>query len=377
MKNILHITQTDIRSDSRILKEMNSAYNNNYNVHGIGIDLDGIGNKNNEDIEKLNIKTLKIFSNKLKIVPKPLKHVFTLYEFSTKSIVHAIKIKPNIVHCNDTLMLPLGVIIKLITKSKLVYDAHELESNRNGLSKNLGTATLLAEKKLWRFVDGLIVVSPSIQKWYIDNIGHKKSTIVLNSPVFESLPNVKSTYLRDKFSIPKDSKIFIYIGILGTGRGIDLILESFKNVDNAHVVFLGYGDYFQKLAELEKIHSNIHLHDAVEHHKVVEIASSADVGLCLIENVSLSDYYCLPNKLFEYIFGGLPVLASNFPDISYVVEKYSLGVCVDLDAKSIKEGIKSFASESLSFDIEQHNLSDLSWQKQEYNLISLYKFLSI
>lgn len=373
MRKILHLTHTEIPSDSRILKEMESAYNNGYEVHGIGIKLNETTKQMNS--KNLHITTLKLFSKKLSFFPDPIRHLLTFAEFLTKSVSASIKLKPEIIHCNDTLVLPIGVFIKLFTRSKLVYDAHELESDRNGLSKFLSKLTLLLEKTNWHFIDGLIVVSPSIQKWYIDNIGYKKSTIVLNSPVFESLPNVKSTYLRDKFSIPKDDKIFIYIGILGTGRGIDLILESFKNVDNAHVVFLGYGDYFERLAELEKLHSNIHLHDAVEHHKVVEIASSADVGLCLIENVSLSDYYCLPNKLFEYIFGGLPVLASNFPDISYVVEKYSLGVCVDLDTKSIKEGIDSFASGSSSFNIEQHNLSDLSWQKQESNLISLYKVL--
>ena len=46
--------------------------------------------------------------------------------------------------------------------------------------------------------------------------------------------------------------------------------------------------------------------------------------MCLIQNVSLSDYYCLPNKLFEYCFAEIPVLASNFPDISQTVEKYDL-----------------------------------------------------
>ena len=375
MKNILHITQTDIRSDSRIIKAMSSAYENNYNVYGIGIDLNETKSEDNQCIEKLNIKTLKMFSSKISIIPKPFKHVFTLCEFFTKSIAHAIKIKPSIVHCNDTLMLPFGVVIKLITKSKLVYDAHELESNRNGLSKNLGMATLWAEKKLWRFVDGLIVVSPSIEKWYIENIGLKKSVIVLNSPTFERLPKKKSTYLRDEFSIPQNSKIFIYIGILGVGRGLDLIIDSFKDIEDAHVVFLGYGGYSEKIRNLEKKYHNIHLHDAVEHNKVVEIASSADVGLCLIENVSLSDYYCLPNKLFEYIFGGLPVLASNFPDISRVVEKYSLGVCVDLDVGSIREGRASFIFENDFYDLEAVDLSELSWDKQEEKLIKFYKSL--
>jgi hypothetical protein len=70
------------------------------------------------------------------------------------------------------------------------------------------------------------------------------------------------------------------------------------------VVFLGYGELSQDLKRLAAEHPNIHVHDAVPHSQVVPIAQSADFGLCLVQDVSLSDYYCLPNKLFEYYFAG-------------------------------------------------------------------------
>lgn len=371
MKKILHLSHTEIPHDSRILKEMDSACKNGYKVYGIGIKLD----ESTKPIvnNKLKITTLNLLSKKLKLLPDPIRHLLTFSEFFIKSVSKSIKLQPDLIHCNDTLVLPIGVFIKLFSKSKLVYDAHELESDRNGLSRLLGKSTLQVEKRLWKFIDGLIVVSPSIEKWYLENIGDKESTIVFNSPIFDRLPIQKSDYLRKKFAIPNDSKVFIYIGILGAGRGLDLIIESFKNVKDAHVVFLGYGEYSSKIKGLEKDHSNIHLHEAVEHNKVVEIASSADVGLCLIENVSLSDYYCLPNKLFEYVFGGIPVLASNFPDIRHVIEKYKLGVCVDLDAKSIQNGINAFTSGDFIYNPKHSDLSELSWDTQEQNLINLYE----
>lgn len=374
--NILHLTQTDINSDARILKEINSiasAYSE-MKVSGIGVANHNEFHKVKED-KKMVIYLIALKSRSWRFVPTVVKHSCSLIELTSKMLFKALSLRPQVVHCNDTLVLPLGVIIKLFTGAKLIYDAHELESNRNGLSKTLGRMTLFVEKLLWRFIDKLIVVSPSISVWYQENIGKKQTEIIMNSPVMnESVIQDDKAYLRKKFNIPDSSKIFLYIGILGEGRGIDLITEAFKKNDlSSHLIFLGYGELKDKLVDLSKEYQNIHVHDAVPHNEVVSIAKSADVGLCFIQNVSLSDYYCLPNKLFEYAFAELPVLASNFPDISMVVEKYNLGKCSDLDSESIYNAIKEFEIMLELPKISVSDLYDLSWSAQEEKLVGMYE----
>ncbi|RLA83040.1 MAG: hypothetical protein DRG78_05525 [Epsilonproteobacteria bacterium] len=376
--NILHLTHTDINSDSRILKEMHTIAQSNstYNMSGIGVKLDE-GAYNARNIESINIFSISLRSRKWKFIPTVLRHICSLFELTFKMLFKGVKIKPEIIHCNDTLVLPLGVILKLFTGARLIYDAHELESDRNGLTKTLSKMTLVGEKILWKFIDALIVVSPSIERWYKDNIGEKYSEIILNSPVLEeNTSTIDKKYLREYFSIPKESKIFLYIGILGDGRGIDLITEAFKNSDlKSSLVFLGYGKLSDELKKLAKEYPNIYVHDAVAHEKVVSVAQSADVGLCLIQNVSLSDYYCLPNKLFEYCFAEIPVLASDFPDISQTVVKYNLGKCTKLDSQSIYEAIKEFENIEELPKINASDLYELSWEAQEKKLIKLYNRL--
>ena len=102
-------------------------------------------------------------------------------------------------------------------------------------------------------------------------------------------------------------------------------------------------------------------------------ASSADFGFSLIENVSLSDYLCLPNKLFEYAFAGTPVLASNFPEIKKIVDKYKLGYVCKLNEKSIMKEVKKIQNENKTF--EQTNLDDISWAEQERKIINCYSKL--
>jgi len=374
--NILHLTHTDINSDSRILKEMHALakVEDLYNVSGIGVSLDE-GASSTDKIEKLNIYSVTLKSRKLTFLPTVVRHIFSLIELTFKMIYKALRLKPNIIHCNDTLVLPLGVIVKLLTGSKLIYDAHELESDRNGLTKTLGKLTLFVEKILWRFIDTLIVVSPSIDTWYNNNIGEIESEVILNSPILEEkIFSVDKEYLRDHFSIADSSRIFLYIGILGHGRGIDLIIEAFKKSDiKSSLVFLGYGELSNELKELAEEYPNMYVHDAVPHEKVVTIAKSADIGLCLIQNVSLSDYYCLPNKLFEYCFAEIPVLASDFPDISKVVNDYNLGKCTQLDANSIYNAIKEFEAMKELPKICAKDLYNLSWEAQEEKLINLYE----
>ncbi|HPM48802.1 MAG: glycosyltransferase family 4 protein [Methylotenera sp.] len=376
MKKNLHLSHTDIVHDSRILKEMKAAENSGYQVSGIGIKLTE-GTRDSKYFDQSKIISIPLFVKKWTFLPKPLRHLLTLIEFLFRSFFKAVKVKPDIIHCHDTLVLPIGFLVKVFTKAKLVYDAHELESNRNGLSPFLGKLTLWVEKILWRFVDGLIVVSPSIEKWYQDNVGAKLSTVVFNSPVIDTeLNGVDSNgigYLRTTFGISEDQKVFLYIGILGKGRGIELLLDAFKDKQiRSHLVFLGYGDMSDYLKSESRKYTNIHVHDAVPHEKVVPVAQSADVGLCLIENVSLSDYYCLPNKLFEYCFAGLPVLASNFPDISSVVEQFQLGTVTSLDVNSVKEAIFRFENNEVDIGFSIDDLHPLSWDAQARNLLGLY-----
>ncbi|MHB0993298.1 MAG: glycosyltransferase [Sulfurovum sp.] len=376
--NVLYLTHTDINSDSRILKEMQCISNmgDKYKVSGIGV-IQEEGASRADNLEGLDIHSIVLRTREWRFLPRVLRHTCSLVELTVKMFYKAVKLKPSVVHCNDTLVLPLGVMIKLFLATKLIYDAHELESNRNGLTKMLGKMTLFTEKILWRFVDALIVVSPSIQKWYMQNMGEKYSEVILNSPVLEqNVSTVDGSYLREYFSIPNASKIFLYVGILGRGRGIELVNEVFTKGDvSSHLVFLGYGELKESLIELSNKHFNIHVHDAVPHDKVVTVAKSADVGICLIQNVSLSDYYCLPNKLFEYCFSEIPVLASNFPDISTVVNQYGLGKCCELDSDSIYHAIKAFEEMDTLPKINTDALYELSWEAQEKKLVKLYEQL--
>lgn len=377
MINILHISNTDIKVDSRICKELNALSE----LSGVQIFVVGIP-QNNEvgEIDLLGAKYLKLrlVSRRLKLLPRAIRYFFELIEFTYKTVMGSRRITPSIVHCHDTFALPAGWIIKMTLGCQLVYDAHELESNKNAQNAMLSYSTLLIEKFCWKQVDLLISVSDSITDWYMRNLGNKSSVLILNTPVIAE--DVASdldvqgpgNYFHKRYLIPTDNLVFVYLGILGPGRGIEICLDAFaEGPKDAHVVFIGFGPFERKIIDHAERHTNIHFHQAVPHDQVVPLVRSADYGLCLVENVSLSDFYCLPNKLFEYCFARLPVLASSFPEISRMVEKYSLGVCCNPDRDSVRTALGLLTGRRPTRPTS--DITALSWETQASRLRSVYQ----
>lgn len=376
MIKILHVSNTNIDFDSRIRKELLAL--------GClsGVQLSVVGVPDIREIRKGKIDNacyirLYLISRSMKKFPRAIRYFFELIEFTVNVVIVGWRLKPQIVHCHDTFAVPSGWILKKTIKSKLVYDAHELESNKNGQNAILSKATYLIEKFCWKKIDLFISVSESIIDWYMSHLGYKNNVLVLNSPIISENSNKEyflssSKYFHVKYSLPSEHLVFVCIGILGPGRGIEICLEAFSSgPKNTHVVFIGYGNLEGKIIDFSKRFKNIHFHSQVPHDRVVEIISSADFGLCMIENVSLSDYFCLPNKLFEYCFARLPILASNFPEIRRVVEKYSLGICCEPNINNVRDALNSLV---FSRQVRSgYDISELSWQTQADRLMDSYR----
>lgn len=380
-KRILFISPSDIVKDSRILKQISVAKSAGFEVLALGIKYSNRSHKNSsKNIISFNLysRILNVEKNIffIKFLIDSIKTIIMTFEILLKFLPNILKYRPHIIHCSDYTFLPLAALYKLLTKAKIIYDVHELESQTNSISKYTSCYVFNLEKFLWPFIDVSLHVSDSIREWYEKEFGVHKSEIILNSPTICNLKR-NSNYFRETFNIPENIKIFLYLGILGRGRGIETALRIFSDLEStATIIFMGYGDKAQQIKEYSKKFSNIYLHPLVPHDEVVDIASSANFGYCVIENASLSDYYCLPNKLFEYVFSGLPVLASKFPDISKVVTEFNLGILTDLDESSIRYGINELLINRSRKKFLNQDLSPLGWDFQSEKLKAVLNRLS-
>lgn len=272
--------------------------------------------------------------------------------------------KIKVIYCNDEQCLLAASVLAAISPSKLVYDAHELEHHKNGQGKINRTLVLLWEKLFWPSVDYFITVSESIRLHYLENLGPKPSAVVLNSPSASGAPQRPGSVadVRGVLGLGTGDIILLYAGAFSEGRGIRLLLECAKQLPpNHHLVFLGEGRLLPEIAICSEALRQVHFASPVPPDRVVDFISTADIGLCLLEPVSISDEYALPNKFFDYAFAGLPILYSGFPEMSKVAEAYGLGEKCESSVDSVWRAISRLKGTRTA----RSSLLPLSWEYQE------------
>ena len=375
--NNLHISLTEFRNESRVLKQTHSLISSGLvaNVYIAALHEKSLNIKETLDngvvIQRFNLSTRKLSKNFFVQIIKYLEFCWRVFFFYRKSNI-------KLVNVHSLGLLPLGVFLKFVYGAKLVYDTHELETETNGLAGARKKLSKFLEKQLIKYVNMTLVVGENIADWYQKTYCIERPTVVMNAPVYQSLP--QSNIFRETFAIRSDQVIFLYQGGLAKGRGVHLLLESFlaRTNDQAVIVFMGYGELEEAIMSAAKQSDTVFYHPAVAPDVVLDYTVAADVGFSFIENTCLSYYYCMPNKLFEYAMAGLPVVISDMKEMREFVERYNFGV-VAKDATS--ECINKVVDEMLGLNLQdmkenaQQAAIKNSWEVQEKNMLKAYQTL--
>ncbi len=290
--------------------------------------------------------------------------------------------KRDIFHCNDLGTLPIGAFIKRFVNSeaKVIYDAHEYETELFGKSRFENRLYKFVEKQLLGYADEVFCVSNSIADEYVRLYGIEKPKLVLNTPPYAEV--VKQDLFRKAFDIGKDKTIFLYQGGLSRGRGVEILLDTFKenlsegSLNNAVLVLMGFGPLQSLVQESADRCSRIFYHKAVPQDVLLQYTSSADYGILFYENTCLNHYYCSPNKMFEYLMAELPVIVSNLYEMKKIVEKNNVGIVAESNSV---EGLQNAVSQIMSLDVDtllvniKETKLQYNWENQAKVLLQAYR----
>ncbi len=366
-------------NDSRVLKEavsLKKYYDVTVFAH------QDVGVKREESIDGLKVIRFSYLDRKIT--------KGTLLKLKSY-LVYIVKVvscgkKFDIIHCHDLNTLPVGFIIKKFfnKKVKVVYDAHEHETEIQGLVGAKKTFLKIIEKFLIKYADKVITVSNAIAEDYIRLYNIPKPALVLNTPIYQKID--KKDIFRRELGIDKDQTIFLYQGGFSTGRGIEILLETFQNMQKEKgsdtlplcIVFMGYGPLENLVKHAAKEYENIYFYPAVTPEVLLNYTSSADFGIIFYENSCLNHDYCSPNKMFEYLMADIPVIASNLYEMKKLVQSNNIGIIAEENTvKSLKEAIVK--STILDQNELRKNIQIIkkiyNWGEQEKVLLALYKEL--
>lgn len=341
MEKIIQLTHTDIHTDARILKQID-ILQTEYEVFGFGF------SKKPKKIK--NLLTIKNHRNKLYSYYKMYKYI--------------INIDATYIQSNDWYMLPIALLHRFRYKSKVIYDAHELESSVNTSNKFRNWTAYLFEILFIKYVDIFITVSESILDWYKNEfkvLKYKKTSVINNVPNLSKKKNNK--YEKNNGEIIK----IVYVGGIESGRGIEKFINLINDLNNVEFHLFGYGSK-ETIYKSQFSTNKIFFHGKVSHYEILDHISIMDFGLCLIEPVSLSDKLCLPNKLFEYYNSNLQIIGSDLPEISNFINANNCGFILPDNAT------KETLHQNLIKHIDKKYIVDLSysWDYQKIKYLEIF-----
>jgi len=371
----LHIVRNPVTYDSRVLKETMSLVES-----GIlnKLEIAGFHEAGYSECEEVSGRTIWRARLRTRPLPKDIvSQSFKYAEWYARLVRRYRKSPLQVIHCHDLEPLPIAARLKWLTGAKLVYDAHELETERVNSKGNRQALARLVEQMFIPQVDAMITVSPSIREWYMQRFPGVPVTLVRNIPHLSEI-QVAPEPLRERLGVQEEALLFIYLGGLGRGRGIEIALEAFSDVRVPHhVLFMGSGPFRDKIDAASNHCSRIHYLPPVPPSQVLTFAAGADVGLCLIEDVCMSYRYCLPNKLFESLLAGLPVLASDLPDQACVIHSHNGGWVVSNEPAAIVNFLVGLSREDVEKvrDELPKRVKTLRWENEAKQLLGLYKQL--
>lgn len=303
------LVSSDLATDQRVLKVANTCHNHNYEVHLVGRLL---------PFSAAVQQPFQCERKKLKF-----NQSFLFYaEMNIRFFWMLLRHKFDIVIANDTDTLPAAWLASTLKRKILLFDAHELFPEVPELENRPRV------KAFWESVENFIfpmlknayTVCDSIAQYYQQKYNIKMQ-VVRNMPYFREPHEKLLNYSPDR--------IILYQGALNTGRGLEWVIDAMPMVSQAVLVIIGDGDIRKQLEERVReagLTARVYFMGRISGTDLFRYTSSADVGLCLLEKRGLSYYYALPNRIFDLIQSGVPVLATGFPEIRNIVQKYRTGL---------------------------------------------------
>lgn len=318
------------------------------------------------------------------LIPKPYKQkrLFTLFNkgfgfyagYNTLLFFYLLFKKTDIICCIDLdTMLPVWLAAKLRNK-RMAYDAHEYFSQQ----KEIISRPVVY--KVWNWIERNFV--PRFKNGY--TVSHSiasafKNRYGVNYEVIRNVSSFKSLLPDSR----QNSKTILYQGAVNEARGLEFLIPAMKHIDAVLNIY-GDGNFLQQtknLIAVNNLQDKVFLKGKLLPEELDSITQSAYIGINLVENNGLNQYYSLANKFFDYMQHGLPQVSMNYPEYKMINDEYEIALLIgDLDPLTIADAIKRLLTDKKFYQQLSENCLKareiLNWENEEKKLLDFYKRIS-
>lgn len=370
--DVLIIASSDPAYDTRSSKFYSALIQAGYSARLIGI--------TNEEISQTHNNEGSTGISRVKINSRGGKKFF--FQFYNKLIPFAVKNPARVIIAADLFAIPIAIILKkkfsyLSPYPKILYDSKELYSELPSLKVKRSSYYFwtIVERSSVRYIDHVLTVNESIanllsQRW------HQKITVIMNVPECDPVHELMYKSFNTIY--------LAFTGGIQRGRGITKLVNLLSYLPlNYHLKLIGDGELNDTVVELatkQNVQNRVHMIGRVKSSEVISELQKAHIGIYLMENTGLCHFLALPNKLFQYICAGLPVVVSDFPEMKRIIDMYNVGITVSpINLEAVANSIRSIIEDERKYNQYRINcikaIEELNWNVEKQKFIGVINSL--
>ncbi len=375
-RNVLMIRARPVIFDPRVRNEAETLVKAGYSVHVIERDRKNLSEKYDT---MYGMKVSRVDDTRfMKLIPYD---TFRLRYWWNNAYKEAVKIYEKdpfeIVHCHDLDALPIGIRLKKKYGVKVIYDAAEVWPYmiHGEVPKFIIKRFIKLEKKMIKQSDAIITVGRGYKE-YLVSIGAPENEIKM---VMNAKRRVVEKYTPSGNEIP----VVVYLGNLRENRFVMELIDAVEQVGGVKAVIGGKGALYKEVEARAKSGSNVEFLGTIPMDEVIQRTLKSDVVYCIFDPSHPLTRIGSPNKFFEALVTGRPLLASKGTDVGRLVSELKCGIVVDASPEGIKKGLEFIARNPDKLEEMGRNAfraldKGFSWEDQEKTLLSIYsKLLSV
>ncbi len=306
---------------------------------------------------------------------------FLFYKFyNIRLFFYLLFHKFNMLVANDLDTLLPNFLVSKLKRLPLIFDSHEYftgvpEIQNRPFVKWVWTTI---EKMIFPRLKYVMTVSDSISMQYESQYGIRPVTI---RNCARSSAEIKG-YPKKELGISDDHLLLILQGGgINIDRGGEELIEAINRIEKVSLMIAGSGDVLPVLKEKVK---SLSLSDRVRFipkqtlNELIKYTKSADVGLSLDKDTNLNYRFSLPNKLFDYISAGIPVITSDLPEVKKIVEESGCGIIIqDVTPEELSQAIIKLRDDRVLLNKLKQNAviasGTLNWDLESKKVVDFYK----
>jgi len=309
------------------------------------------------------------------------KNGFLFYKwFNIRLFFYLLIHKFDILVANDLDTLLPNYLISKLKGLPLVYDSHEYFTGVPELQNRPFVRWIWKsiEKSIFPKLKYVITVSDSIADKYKIEYGIRPLTVRNCSHNTSSIKPI----LRSEIGIPTDHLLFVFQGTgINVSRGGEELIDAISLTQKVTLLIIGSGDAWDTLKSrvLElNLGERVRFIDKLPWNEMMRYTKAADAGPSLDKNNNPNYTFSLPNKLFDYLSAGIPVIAGDLPEVSRIISENNCGIIIpEVSSDKISEAINELLMNPEKLTLLRKNAAiaseKLNWETESEIVIKLYK----